>query len=255
MGASDNVRQLKAVAPVSRAQEHLSIRVLQTLEHQCGYYRDRSARNLVVDPAAPDQARLYDALINGGFRRAGDHIFRPQCQECRACIATRIRVGDFVASRSQRRNIRRNEHLSTSIRPARATEEAFDLYERYLTARHSGGGMDNPSDQDFENYLCSSWSSTQFLEFRDQDRLVAVAVTDRVTTGYSAVYTFFDPDFSSHGLGTYAILKQVELAASKALPYVYLGYWLQDHPKMHYKLRFQPLEVLQRGRWQPAPKS
>ena len=238
---------------MTRPREHTSIRVLQTLEHACGYYPERSARNLVVDPAAPDQARLYDALINGGFRRAGDHIFRPQCERCRACIATRVRVKEFRPDRAQRRTLRRNADLKVVSRPARPSREAFELYQSYLTARHPGGGMDNPTPQDFEGYLCSSWSSSQFLEFRCDSTLVAIAVTDRVSTGYSAVYTFFDPDASRRSLGTYAILAQIQLAQQHQLPFVYLGYWLENHPKMHYKLRFRPLEVLVRGRWRDAP--
>lgn len=237
---------------MTQPRKHVAIRVLQTLEHACGYYPERSARNIVVDPAAPQQSRLYDSLISGGFRRAGDHIFRPQCEGCRACIATRVRVADFSPSRGQRRNLKRNADLRLTLRPATPSAEVYELYRRYLAGRHPGGGMDDPSPEDFSGYLCSSWSTTRFLEFRLDETLVAVAVTDQVTTGYSAVYTFFDPDHAARGLGNYAILSQIRLAKRHHLPYVYLGYWLQDHPKMHYKLKFQPLEILSRGRWRAS---
>ena len=244
----------RALAPLTNPRDHLSIRVLLTLEHACGYYPERSARNLVVDPTAPEQSRLYDSLINGGFRRAGDHIFRPQCEECRACTATRLRVQDFKPNRNQRRNLKRNADLLVKPAPATPSDETFALYRTYLSARHSGGGMDDPSPTDFQSYLCSAWSNTQFLEIREEEQLLAIAVTDRTATGLSAVYTFFDPDHSRRGLGTFAILKQIEWANDAGLPFLYLGYWIEKHPKMHYKLQFRPLEVLSGGQWRPSQR-
>jgi len=63
------------------------------------------------------------------------------------------------------------------------------------------------------------------------------------------VYTFYDPAETARGLGTFAILAQLEWAAREGLPHLYLGYWIAEHPKMDYKRRFRPLEILVQGSW------
>lgn len=226
-----------------------SVRVLQTVEHQCGYYRDRLARNLVIDPAADDLQTVFNAVVVSGFRRAGDLIFRPHCRNCQACEATRIPVAEFSPSRSQVRCLKRNSDLEWFMGPARYSDEYFDLYRRYVNAKHPGGGMDSPNQADFEGFLLSDWSRTELMVIREGPRLLAAAVTDRLATGLSAVYTFWDPDHADRGLGAYSILCQIEQARQLSLPYLYLGYWIDRHPKMHYKVRYRPIELFRNGAW------
>lgn len=225
------------------------IRVFQTLEHPCGYYAERSARNLVIDPLARGLPQAYGVALERGFRRSGGHVYRPHCASCRACIASRIPVEDFVPDRSQRRCLKRNADVELRVALPQRTDENFALYQRYLAQRHPDGGMDDPAEEDFERFLACGWSPTRFLELRLSGVLVGVAVTDVLPQGLSAVYTFYDADHVARGLGTYAILRQLDWARAQRLPHVYLGYWIQDHPKMHYKTRFQPLERLLDGRW------
>lgn len=225
------------------------VRLFQTLPHACGYFHARTAQNLVLDPSAPELARLYALALGRGFRRAGGHVYHPHCPRCHACEPCRIDVATFQPDRSQRRCLRRNADLEISEQAAGLTDERHDLYARYLRARHPGGGMDEASDEDFSHFLVASWSPTVFLEFRRRRALLALAVTDVCSTGISAVYTFFDPGKSSRGLGTFAILSQIELARARGLPYVYLGYWIANHPKMGYKSRFDSLEVLGPDGW------
>ncbi|HET6913345.1 MAG TPA: arginyltransferase [Rhodanobacteraceae bacterium] len=226
------------------------VRLFQTLPHACGYFHARTAQNLVLDPSAPELARLYALALGRGFRRAGGHVYHPHCPRCHACEPCRIDVAAFKPDRSQKRCMRRNADLSISEETAGLTDERHDLYARYLHARHAGGGMDEASDEDFSHFLVASWSPTVFLEFRLHGKLLALAVTDVCPTGISAVYTFFDPDLPARGLGTFAILSQIELARARGLPHVYLGYWIAHHPKMGYKSRFDALEVLRPDGWQ-----
>ncbi len=226
-----------------------AVRLLRTVPHRCGYFCGRMAQNLVIDPHARDLATIFGDALRAGFRRAGEHVYRPACHGCRACVAARIPVPTFQPDRAQRRCMRRNQDLAIVDRPARIDDETFVLYRRYLEARHPGGGMDDAEPVDFTRFVRSSWSETRFLEFRLDGTLVAVAVTDHTPAGLSAVYTFFDPELRARGLGTFAILSQIEQARRLGLPHVYLGYWIAGHPKMDYKARFRPLEVLDEGRW------
>jgi leucyl-tRNA---protein transferase len=232
----------------------IGIRVFQTVEHACGYWPARSARDLVLDPADPALPGLYGAALAMGFRRSGAHVYRPNCANCRACTPVRLPVREFQPGRSQRRTLARNADLRTRVRPAARDDASFALYRRYVEARHAGGGMDDPTPTDFDAFLTCAWSPTCFLELHDADQLVAVAVTDVLGDGLSAVYTFFDPAQSARSLGTQAILAQVEYARRLGLDYLYLGFWLEGHPKMEYKRRFRPLEFLDGDQWRTFPE-
>jgi arginine-tRNA-protein transferase len=92
--------------------------------------------------------------------------------------------------------------------------------------------------------------TTGLVEFRDgRDRMVAACLTDWLSDGLSAVYSFFEPEEARRSLGTYAILWLIARARSLNLPYVYLGYWVPQSRKMAYKARFRPSEVLSGGQW------
>ena len=230
------------------------LRLFQTGGHPCGYWPERSARDLVLDPRDPRLATFYPQALEWGFRRSGDLVYRPHCAHCRACIAVRIPIADFVPDRSQRRCRARNAEVESRIVPARRSTEHFELYQRYLGSRHRDGGMDGHGTAEFDQFLVGSWSDTRFLEMREPGdgkpgRLLAVAVTDRAPHGLSAVYTFYEPDLPQRGLGTLAILRQIEWARREGLDHLYLGYWIDGHAKMDYKRRFRPLEAFDGCRW------
>ena len=235
-----------------------NIRVYQTVEHACGYWPDRNARDLVLDPLDPTLPALYGSALAMGFRRSGNHVYRPHCAGCQACTPVRIPVDLFQPNRAQRRCLARNADLRVSVAPAAHTDENFELYRRYVSGRHAGGGMDDPSPADFDGFLSCEWSPTRFLEIRGDDGLMGVAVTDVLADSLSAVYTFFDPGLPARSLGTFAILSQLAHARELGLDYLYLGFWLRDHPKMDYKQRFRPIQILSGREWLPfqsAPSS
>lgn len=226
-----------------------------TVESPCSYFDDRQSRNLVPDPDVSLNMPVYNQLIQHGFRRSGSYCYRPYCRSCELCVACRIPVRRFSPNRSQRRCLTRNSDTSVQVVPASFNEEYFDLYSRYLNSRHEDSSMACPSESDFRDFLYSSWSDTRFLEIREgkggHGQLLAVAVTDRMRDGLSAVYSFFDPEMSPRSLGNLCVLKQVELARETGLDFVYLGYWIDGHEKMHYKTRYQPLEIYRGEHWQP----
>jgi leucyl-tRNA---protein transferase len=228
-----------------------NVRLFKTVEHACGYYPDRVAQNWVIDPVAPELSRFYASALSQGFRRAGGHVYRPTCPNCQACTPTRIPVRFFQPNRTQKRCMQINRELTLSVEPAEFSEAAFALYRRYLKSRHPGGGMDQTDPADFSRFLYSDWSNTRFLAIRENQQLLACAVTDVTASGLSAVYTFYEPTLPRRSLGVFAILSQIQWAQRENLPHLYLGYWIDGHPKMHYKTQYQPLEKLQGGRWVP----
>lgn len=225
------------------------IRVFQTAEHACGYWPERNARDVVLDPSDATLPDIYPQSLAMGFRRSGGHVYRPQCAACQACIAVRLRVREFVPDRGQRRCSKRNADLHIEMRPAQRSDEIFDLYRRYVDSRHAGGGMDGLATEDFDRFVSCDWSPTRFLEFRRDGALLAVAVTDVLPSSLSSVYTFFEPGEAARSLGTFAILSQIQWARREGREHLYLGFWLKDHPKMNYKENFQPQERLIGREW------
>jgi arginine-tRNA-protein transferase len=217
--------------------------------HACSYLPKRQANTLFLDPRETITANIYQTLTEAGFRRSGSHLYRPHCEGCQACVPTRIPVAEFRPKRRQRRVLAKNQDLTLRINPATYDPEYYDLYARYISARHGDGDMYPPNIDQFRSFLLSQWSATSFLcLYRDED-LLAVAVTDEQQHSMSAIYTFFDPDYPGRSLGVMSILKQIELCQSLGLSHVYLGYWIRDAEKMRYKTEYRPVELFINGRW------
>lgn len=227
-----------------------------TAAHECPYLSGRKAMNLLVDPGYDMDVATYGRLLDEGFRRSGADVYRPCCYRCQSCVSTRIPVEQFSPSRSQRRTWKRNQDLQVCINESGYRAIYTPLYLNYINSRHLGGGMDEDSPDTFANFIVTDWCDTPLLEFWHDDQLLAVAATDRLPQGLSAVYTFFDPsEGSKRGLGTFAIIWQIHWAAQLGLPYVYPGYWIAESPKMNYKTRFQPIEGLVDNHWVLLPRS
>lgn len=218
----------------------------------CAYLPEQESISLFADPAATDQP-LYDQLAQLGFRRSGSHVYRPACSLCHACRPARIPVADYEPRRRDRRCSERNSDLQLTPVKAKFSAETYALYCRYLQARHADGGMDKPTPEQFSDFLIGNWSTTWFLELRLEQQLLAVAVTDQLADGLSAVYTFFDPAQSARSLGRYSILQQIQATQDLGLAYLYLGYWIEASPKMAYKGEYRPLETFNGDTWERLP--
>ncbi len=226
------------------------IRLFKTPEHPCSYLPECSAQTLFIQPDADKSSRLYQALIDLGFRRSGCDIYRPDCLKCNKCISTRIPVDRFSPRRSQRRAWKQLQaNLCVKVLPAKFKQEHFDLYTTYMNSRHPDGEMANPTEEDYCRFLFCPWGETRFVELRDHNRLIAVAVIDILPRGISAVYTFFDPGISELSPGVLAILWQIEEAKRLGLPWLYLGYWIPGCQKMQYKQDYRPLQVYSADGW------
>ena len=231
-----------------------SIPIWLGAEHACGYLGGRQSRSGFVHPSVAMDGGLYSQLIAQGFRRSGDHVYKPYCHGCQACVPTRLPVALFQPDRKQKRCAKRNALTRVVIKAAEFDPRHFELYQRYLGARHDKPDASPTSEDDYLNFLTSSWCETLFVEFLIGGQLAAVAVVDIVSDGLSAVYTFFDPDFADYSPGVYAVLWQIETARQWGLEYLYLGYWIADCRKMRYKIDYQPLSGFIDGQWQALSK-
>ena len=220
-----------------------------TPEHECSYLPDRQAITLFADPQAKLDNHIYSTLSQYGFRRSGNHIYRPSCTTCSECIPVRIPVNDFKPRRVQRRIWQKNQDLQVSMMGAEYKAEQHDLYNKYIQSRHPEGGMNDPDPEKYIEFLTSEWSVTRFMEYRLHNKLLAVSVIDILEDGISAVYTFFDPDTAKRSLGTLAILSGIEFTRESGLKWLYLGYLIKECDKMSYKSQFQPQQHFIQGNW------
>jgi arginine-tRNA-protein transferase len=218
-------------------------------ETPCSYFPEKKSQIRLCDPAQ-STPESYDILIQNGYRRDGTAQYCPVCADCQACKSTRVRTNEFIPNATQRKTLKRNSHLLVRSLPPVFVQEHYDLFIRYERMRH-GGHMSTMTEQDYTNHLLGTSARTFLLEFSypDTQAPAAVAVVDDTADGLSAVYTFYDPQARTSSLGTFCILYELELAKRLGYPYLYLGYWLQNYPRMDYKRNFQPTEVFHNSRW------
>lgn len=219
---------------------------------ECPYLDFRMEQRIAAD--IESHPETHDNLARAGFRRVENWVYKPVCAGCQGCVPIRIASGDvnnggITISRNQRRVINRNRDLERNVVKNNSTEEHYELFRKYLNSRHDDGQM---ADMDFSSYsamVSSSPIETRLLEYRYMGEVIGVMMIDVQDDGLSAVYSFFDPDASERSLGTYMVLDCAALAFEMGLPFVYLGYYVQDSRKMNYKARFTPAEHLINGQW------
>jgi leucyl-tRNA---protein transferase len=217
----------------------------------CPYLPDRLERKLVTELSGSVADSAHESLARSGFRRSHSIAYAPACPGCKACVPVRVAATEFRRRRSLGRIWRQNEDLIAIKVPARASTEQYELFARYQQSRHSGSDMALMGFYEYSAMIEDSPIDTFLVEYRDASgALCAVCLTDRTSDGLSAVYSFFETSKARDGLGNYVVLWLIEQAQRLELPYVYLGYWIENSPKMAYKARFQPLEQLIENGWQ-----
>lgn len=220
----------------------------------CPYLPDRMEQQLFTELSGPGAQTVFERLGEAGFRRSHHIMYRPVCTGCDSCVPVRVVASDFDLTRSWRRILNKNSDLVAADIGARVSEEQYDLFRRYVESRHGDGDMANMTARDYVNLVTASPVDTALVEFRKPDgTLIAACLMDKLRDGFSAVYSFFDPEAHNRSLGSFMILWLVQEARRQGLRHVYLGFWIGDSQKMAYKRRFSPLEAFGQTGWHALP--
>ncbi|MGB5446949.1 MAG: arginyltransferase [Psychromonas sp.] len=209
----------------------------------CAYLEDQKEQLIMLLDPQDNARHYYPTLLANGFRRSGEQVYRPNCAHCQACQSLRISTLNFKISRSQKRLVNKNSAFTARV-SRRLKPSYYHLYQRYINHTHSDGPMFPASKKQYEEFINSVWCKSIFIEIYDQEKLIAVSVTDLLQAehvkAWSAFYCFYDPDYSAHSLGKFAVLCQLQLAKTHQVEWLYLGYYIEKCQKMNYKSQFRP---------------
>jgi arginine-tRNA-protein transferase len=217
----------------------------------CSYLPDQrsSLEQMVLEDVTPEE---YEAMLVRGWRRFGPVYFRPACAACTQCISLRIPTESFRPSDSQRRARAACAHLRVEVGRPRVDPVRLELYRSWHAEREVAREWKaSPLEmRDYFFQFAFPHPCAREVAFYDGSKLVGVGICDEMPQAWSAVYFFYDPAYAKASPGVANVVFQVELARARGIPYVYLGYRVQDCASLRYKGNYRPHELLE-GR--PAP--
>ncbi|WP_372881844.1 arginyltransferase [Psychromonas sp.] len=232
--------------------KNVSLNMGITKAFPCAYLENQEEQLLMLLDPQDNAQHYYPTLLANGFRRSGEQVYRPNCPHCQACQSLRINTANFNNSRSQKRLLSKNRCFTTQISD-HLKPDYYHLYQRYINHIHADGPMYPASTRQYEDFINSTWNKSIFIEIYDQEKLIAVSVTDLLQAdnikAWSAFYCFYDPDYSAHSLGKFAVLCQLQLAKNHQIEWLYLGYYIEKCQKMNYKSQFRPHQRFIDRRW------
>lgn len=220
---------------------------LPDVQTPCPYLPERVfiSENYLLPAPAPQH---LDYLLSCGFRHFGSYFFRPVCGSCTMCVPLRVPIDRYALSRSARRALSRNRDLRTVVGVPAPSKRTYYLYRNHQS-RFDRKGSDS-YDRYVESFFAPTFGNTQISVY-DGNTLISVLHVDITGTAASAVYCYFDTSYESRSLGTFTILKGLEIAGKLNLHRYYLGFLVEGNSHMSYKSRYRPNEILTGEGWLP----
>lgn len=217
-----------------------------TLETECVYLKDKRMK-MSYKYIKNCPLKFNEELTERGWRRFGEYFSRPECENCNECKSLKIDVANFKLSRSQKRAFKKNKNTKIVIQKPTVTKYHMDIYRKYHKYmefrkdwKYYPLNVENYKDLYIKGY---GEFGKEVLYFID-DKLVGIDLIDMLKDGISSIYFFYDPDFAKYSLGTFSILKQIELAKKLSLSWIYLGYYVEDCNSLNYKAIYKPYKTL-----------
>ena len=182
---------------------------------------------------------VLDYYLSLGYYRMNQDLFTCRFLPVEGSVYTvhwlRLVLAEVTYGSKQRRLLRQNnERFAVIVKPFRITAEYEGLYARYHQY------IDFEAAASLEALLLAgnahSVFTTQIIEVRDGEKLVAAGIFDCGTESIAGIVNFYDPDYRKYSLGKYLLLLKAEYARRQQLTYYYPGYLVQSYPKFDYKL-------------------
>ena len=234
------------------------------LEEKCAYLpgHEQLTHYKIISNCSLGQC---DALIRRGWRRFGEMFFRPICPGCTACESVKINVSNYRFSRSEKRVLRKNEDLRVLIRRPSMTQKHLELFVDYHRYMHRRRGWEEQPVTPRNYYTSFVQGANEFgyeVLYFEREHLIGVDLIDILPSGISSIYFYYDPRYAGRSLGKLSLLHQIKLAEQRALPWIYLGYYVEGCQSLEYKRNYRPLLQL-RDRpseeepplWEPLPEA
>jgi len=219
---------------------------LKELKTECPYIKNKkfTSENVFVESVSAED---LCTLLQKGYRHFGKYFFRPICKNCHRCIPLRIPVEGYKISKSAKKLINQNKEIQITLNEPAPDRESFNLYCRHKEK------FDRPVQEQYADYIRSFFAPLAFnkqITMTYKDKIICISHIDITKELISAVYCYYDTSMDKASLGTYAIIQELIIAKQLGVPYLYLGYYIEESPHMRYKKRFRPNQALiKEGNW------
>ncbi len=192
----------------------------------------------------------FHKFLAAGYRRLGSALYRNVCRGCSSCHPIRLETEKFILSRSQRRTLRKNRDVRVECRAPSVTPAKMDLYRTYVSSKHSQDKEDGCGDCRSELFsLHQGYAGSIEMDYFLGERLIAIGIVDEGKDALSSAYFYYHTGHLKMRPGIFSILQEISLALSLRKKYYYLGFCIEETPKMSYKKFFRPNQIFEDGQW------
>ena len=217
-----------------------------SLNDKCSYIQDKeqTTHYKVIENCSTQNCQ---DLIERGFRRFGKMYFRPICEDCTECQSIKIDVENFTFSSSQKRIIKKAQHIKSYVQVPTLSQAHLDLFEKYhlhMKDKKEWTYNETTAEHYYQSFVTGHNEFGYEVLYFDEDRLIGVDLIDILEDGISSIYFYYDPDYAKLSLGKLSLYNQIKFASRSNKKWIYLGYYVEDCPSLSYKSEYKPFITL-----------